>query len=387
MAQDGTFDKIVENSVIASIYDAALNDTLWASALEAVCRAVGAEVSALFHRDMTSVMKQCIFTSFSGWTTELLNDYKKYYGNLDVRRVPISALSPGQVFADEREMPFADVTNSEIFRDFYRPAGLGNGMAMVLFGSRERSGVLSVHRGLSGGAFPDQSIAFFERLTPHVIRALQLHGQMRRAEVLANGLALTLDHFPLAVLLVDEGRTIRHMNKAAAEVLQRPGWPLRVTAGRLETRLPRHDALLRRELANAASLAWDRGGPATSILRLEMAGVEGTVAVMVSPLRDGGAMGMPAEPLTAVFMSDPAQSLRLDTEMLARQFGMTPAEARIATSLAKGESLDEAASARGISIETARTLLKRATAKAEVRTQGQLIARVARSLATLRWGR
>ncbi len=387
MAQDGTLGKIVENSVITSIYDAALDEKLWAPALDAICRAVGAKVSIFFYRDITSVRTHCAVTAATGYTEQLLDDYRKYYGNLDVRLPAFAALSPGQVYVDDREMSFSDVVRSEIFQDWYRPVGLGHGMAMVLFQSPERAGALSVHRGLPGGAFPEPSVAFFERLTPHVIRALQLHGQMRRAEVLANGLALTLDHFPLAVLLVDEGRTIRHMNKAAAEVLQRPGWPLRVTAGRLETRLPRHDALLRGELANAASLAWDRGGPATSILRLEMAGAEGTVAVMVSPLRDGGAMGMAAEPLTAVFMSDPAQSLRLDTEMLARQFGMTPAEARIATSLAKGESLDEAASARGISIETARTLLKRATAKAEVRTQGQLIARVARSLATLRWGR
>ncbi len=387
MTEDGTFDRIVENSVISSIYDAALDDKLWAPALLAIRQALGAEASALFHRDMPAVMKHCAFASFSGWTAELLDNYKEYYGSLDKRRVPIAALSPGQVFVDGREMSFAEVVESEIVQDFYRPAGLGHSMAMVVFGSGERSGVLSVHRGLSGGTFPEPNIAFFERLTPHVIRALQLHRQMRRAEVLANGLALTLDHFPLPVLLVDEARTIQHMNMAAAEVLQRPGWPLRVTAGRLETRLPRQAEQLRRELANAASLAWDRGGAATSILRLEMAGAEGTVAVMVSPLRDGGAMGMPAEPLIAVFMSDPAQSLLLDTGILARQFGMTPAEARIATSLAKGESLDEAASARGISIETARTLLKRATAKAEVRTQGQLLARVARSLATLRWGR
>ena len=387
MTEHGSFDKIVENSVISSIYDAALDEKLWAAALRAIREAVGAEVSALFHRDMTTVMKQCAFAAFSGWTADLLDDYKEYYGSLDGRRLPIAALRPGHVFVDDREMRFSDIEGSEIFEDFYRAAGFGHSMAMVLFGSRERSGILSVHRNLAGSAFPEPDVAFFERLTPHVIRALQLHRQLRRAEVLAEGLAFTLDHFPLPVLLVDDERTLRHMNTAAAEVLRRPGWPLRVTAGRLETRLPRHDALLRRELANAASLAWDRGGPATSILRLEMAGVEGTVAVMVSPLRDGGAMGMPAEPLTAVFMSDPAQSLRLDTEMLARQFGMTPAEARIATSLAKGESLDEAASARGISIETARTLLKPATAKAEVRTQGQLIARVARSLATLRWSR
>jgi DNA-binding CsgD family transcriptional regulator len=63
--------------------------------------------------------------------------------------------------------------------------------------------------------------------------------------------------------------------------------------------------------------------------------------------------------------------------MLMEFFGMTPAEARLAATVAEGVSLEEAAARLGIARETARAQIKSVFAKTDTRRQGELAARLA----------
>jgi DNA-binding CsgD family transcriptional regulator len=61
-------------------------------------------------------------------------------------------------------------------------------------------------------------------------------------------------------------------------------------------------------------------------------------------------------------------------KVLQRFFNLSPAEARVAQSVASGASLEETAQALGIKISTARTQLAAVFAKTQTRRQPQLIA-------------
>lgn len=63
---------------------------------------------------------------------------------------------------------------------------------------------------------------------------------------------------------------------------------------------------------------------------------------------------------------------------------LTPAEARIALGIARGEALVTIAKAHGISIATARTQLKSVFAKTGTHRQGQLVALLAGTIDPLR---
>ena len=65
---------------------------------------------------------------------------------------------------------------------------------------------------------------------------------------------------------------------------------------------------------------------------------------------------------------------------LRRVFGLTAAEARLATRLAAGESLDSAADAVGVGKETARTQLKAVFGKTSTGRQAELVALISRLL-------
>ena len=77
-------------------------------------------------------------------------------------------------------------------------------------------------------------------------------------------------------------------------------------------------------------------------------------------------------------MTDLRSPLRPDTTRLSVAFGLTQAEAKLATQLGIGIGIDAAAVSLGVSRETARSQLKAVFAKTNTRRQAELAALVAR---------
>jgi DNA-binding CsgD family transcriptional regulator len=80
---------------------------------------------------------------------------------------------------------------------------------------------------------------------------------------------------------------------------------------------------------------------------------------------------------SVVLLVDQGNGRRVATEQALREaFALTPREAQLARTLAKGAALAEAAAAHGVSRETARTQLKHVFAKLEVHRQAELVAKI-----------
>lgn len=101
----------------------------------------------------------------------------------------------------------------------------------------------------------------------------------------------------------------------------------------------------------------------------------GSVPVIVARAAPGRALDTPASGAALVYVKDNDARLSPPDALLAAEFGLTRAEARIASPLAGGESLQNIADTQGVSIHTVRSLLKRAMAKAEASSQAQLVAK------------
>jgi DNA-binding CsgD family transcriptional regulator len=98
----------------------------------------------------------------------------------------------------------------------------------------------------------------------------------------------------------------------------------------------------------------------------------GSVPVIVARAAPGRALDTPASGAALVFVKDNDARLPPPDALLAAEFGLTWAEARIASALAGGESLQNIADTQGVSINTVRSLLKRAMAKAEASSQAAI---------------
>ena len=92
------------------------------------------------------------------------------------------------------------------------------------------------------------------------------------------------------------------------------------------------------------------------------------LSALVAPFgRDGD------ERAAIVFLSDPDGGAETREQALERLFGLTPAEARLAASLASGHSLQASAKAAGVTHHTARTHLKHIFVKTQTKRQAELV--------------
>jgi DNA-binding CsgD family transcriptional regulator len=85
----------------------------------------------------------------------------------------------------------------------------------------------------------------------------------------------------------------------------------------------------------------------------------------------------------ALFVSDPERRPGTVDELLCRQYGLTPAEARIACLLTQGRSVSACAAELSISLNTARTHLKRVYSKTSTHGQSDLVSLLLSSPAPL----
>ena len=96
------------------------------------------------------------------------------------------------------------------------------------------------------------------------------------------------------------------------------------------------------------------------------------VHVLVTPLRASGVLSLgSAAPSAAVFISDLELTPLANDAMLRQFFGLTPTETRLAIVLLQHKSVEEAAEILDISLNTARTHLKKLFEKTGTRRQSE----------------
>jgi DNA-binding CsgD family transcriptional regulator len=173
------------------------------------------------------------------------------------------------------------------------------------------------------------------------------------------------------VMLVDAEGRVGFANRYAERIfVSQDG--LRLTPGGLKADLPDQTRRLRDLIAKAASAG--AGNPAHSggALTLERASGRRSLGVFVAP-SVSVKMGIGARPAAVVFVTDPEQDISADAGQLEQLLELTPAEARLATALAQGQTVQEFAESAAVSLNTVRTHLKSIFSKTGVSRQSDLV--------------
>src|SRR5215472_5840266 len=168
------------------------------------------------------------------------------------------------------------------------------------------------------------------------------------------------DLLPQGVIVCDARARVLFANRVAQALLEDGDGLALGNGGELRGRMPGETAALRRLVAAAAgALEVEAGGA----LRVSRESGE-TLPLLVCPLRAGGAV---------VFVGDQASPIRRAQLAIRRWYGLTAAEARLATALAEGATLEQAALALEITRNTARTHLKHIFEKTGTNRQSALV--------------
>ncbi|HIJ38794.1 MAG TPA: DNA-binding response regulator [Rhodospirillaceae bacterium] len=181
----------------------------------------------------------------------------------------------------------------------------------------------------------------------------------------AFGLA-TLNRLPTGVVVVDSQLHVLFMNsQGAAYLTANDGIGMSPAGLCLASRQSEASEL--RLLVKSATSSGANAQPRA--ISLSRQGDERPLSVVVAPLPAG-----PAGPPSAILLINDPERLPFPTvDTVMRLFELTDAEAKLALRLGRGERLEEAAPHLGITVNSARTYLKRIFSKTGVTRQAELV--------------
>lgn len=199
---------------------------------------------------------------------------------------------------------------------------------------------------------------------------------VRSAPLLASSLAhvcacAALDKLDRGVLLVDECGDVHFSNRPALRMLESCR-DLRVRNGRLEVLKREMREQITGFLANRPAAE----GATSLMLRLRGSRVDENYRALVSRLdvASNDLTTVTRNAFFVVFIYEPdGAPAPLPLQVMTRFYGLTLGEARLANELFVHRNLGIAATALGITVNTARSVLKRVFHKCAVGSQGELL--------------
>lgn len=349
--------------VRARLGDAAIDPAIWPELLDQISKSVGAAGAVLLQGDIrTPDMPR------STGVDELISSYfANGWHTRDIRAergVPL--LLRGQmVVIDQDIVARGEMQAHGLYTEILAPFGFG-WFAAIGFWSGSALWALSIQRTTKEGPFDhaDKRLlgGFSQRLTEiatlsEVAGRTALSGTTN-ALLLIKKPALALDHLGFvlemnaeAERLFDEDFRVRNYRLHVRDQVARS--QIDALIDRLRT-TPDNEAL--------------PSGPIVVQRRASR-----PIVIQVLPI-DGAARTPFLGARALLVLSDLGRKSMPRVDFLAQAFGLSPAEARIASLIVTGMSPEQAAEQLGIARETARNQLKAVFAKTDTHRQGQLIA-------------
>lgn len=354
-------------NLIGLLYEAAMDRQDWGGWLSELRRMFGASRAYLAHADprLTGVIADSDSPQVDG------DRIRQICAAHPLTRA-LKTMAPGGVVL-HRELPgWQDFRASRWWQEWYAPGNLHDGLSSLLLRDKEECWVVTLYRGEEAGAFQDTHRALFEQIVPHLLRVAEITSHFQRAMARTS----TFSHLSHGAILVDDDLRMLTVNEAAERILRRPDMPLLSRGGRLLAGDPRVNASLQRLLVDVCQPT--ERGPRSAGGDLMLRGGEASgvdLMLSVTPFVRLRIFGLPRGHSALVRVRELMLGLPAGFEGHLRDvFGLTAAEARLAVSLAGGQSLKSAAIASLIRFSTARSYLDSIFRKTNTHQQSQLVA-------------
>ena len=357
--------------LIERIYDAALDPSRWTDVLTAVASATSSAGATLSLHDVGSAVRRNLW--WINADAELIAEDESWASRnpFMLRGAPL--IRTGLVCRSHEVIATREVERSEYFNEYLRRAGVCDHIGACLARENDLTSLLFVTKAIGREPHDASDVALIRTLLPHLQRALAIHRRFEALAAVSGAVTEVLDRLPFGVVLLGEhGRSLLANRTASAILASADGLSLS-RDGRLEARSPSTRASLARCVANACATGSGKGFDAGGTLLVQRASGRHPIAVLVTPLRVADQRFGRVQPVAAAFLSDPERGTREPREILQQLYGFTPAESVVAWMLLAGKRIADVSEELAVTENTVRTHVKRVLAKADCRTQADLV--------------
>jgi DNA-binding CsgD family transcriptional regulator len=350
--------KQVAVEIVDLIYEAAFVPELWPRLLDQLAQVSRSVGSALFLFGDNGLGR--------GVTLENLNDLMgSFLSNKDLRFstsvVRMCELKPNSFVEVDQYMSAAEIERDPI-RIELRARGMGVHICTAVPMPTGEIAIYVLQKPLGAGGYDAGEMERLNELRPHLARAglvaLRLGLEKAKSTVGA------LESLGLAAAVCSNGRTIA----ANSMFLKQPHLFRIGGQDRLTVASGSANSLLQTALGEGGEPQTVRSIPLTEDSNL------GPGLLHVLPLRRAARDVLAGGDSIVVYTSVRASELVPVPSVLSGLFDLTPAEARLAASLASGQALKSAAEVSDIKFSTARSYLEQIFRKTGTNQQSQLVA-------------
>lgn len=353
--------------LLGLLYEAPLEEAAWSEALKFMCQLFRANHATLFLRTTTSWQPGAVVTA--GEASEAtISSYHRIFHSLD----PFIDLPTEKVITVGEFVGAQSWRSSSYYRDFLVSLDVFDIMGVDIRLASGATCRLRLSRSQQSPSFMQKDKALGERVLPHLRRALCIYTRLGQLDIERKLYAEAIERLMIGVVLLDRQGQIILVNQVARSLLA-TGEVLRQEEGRLRARNASASRQLRKLIDNVL-LCHEQSQPVASrAMSIDLPDGRGHLGVIVQTALQDMQWGLDRYPAVAVLLRDPTQTPQVPVDLARQMFGLTGAEAAVATQLVNGLSLDEAADALHISRNTAKTHLGRVFSKTGVSRQTELI--------------
>jgi DNA-binding CsgD family transcriptional regulator len=371
------------DDLIPKIYQGTIEPSPWQSFLRSLRLRLNCDVAAMSLRPARLGVK-----SFTVWD----------------RRVPLSAREaqvaatdhalladldllgaalqhPGDIYVLDELIDRDELRRSEYYRKLMRPYNVEYQLGMYFCEPKGWACHIGIMNGPERCNFGVSEKQFFLAFRPHLEYALQIYSDLKRSELEKEIYGETLDRLTIGTIILNAHGKVIEINRVAQKIVENSDG-IQLLQNQILPTKPQDRAELNRlikdAIASRAHIAMERY---VGALRVESGTSSLGLIVRAAPTTTWH-QGE-SSPCAILYLDDLGQRGLVQEQFVARLFGLTPSEAQLATLLANGFTLAEAASQLNIAENSARTYSKKIFAKTGVNRQTELVRLILKSVALL----
>jgi len=260
---------------------------------------------------------------------------------------------------------------SAFYRNWMRSTGLLHHLFLVIDRRGSTISLLVLARRDGKADFGEDIVHELQALSPTLGRALEAGSGTRHLRSVERAVLRAIDALPIGVVVLDRNGGVIEANPFARATID-SGMGLTTVDGVLATDIGTRRIKLRDLIERPRESGARSGVDDVAMLPVPRQASQRPLTVMLLPLEETDGGGEPA-PAALLFIGDPERPVIFDQTRIARLYGLSRAESRVAALLASGHRLEQIAERLGIAYETVRKHLKQIFGKTGTFRQAELV--------------